>query len=61
MAKKITVKSYVEVSIEDIEDTADYTFEPYAVLRAKTQHLAELLGCDEVTAERLLLDRLGAS
>ncbi len=61
MAKKIAIKSYVEVSIEDIEDTADYTFEPYAVLRAKTQHLAELLGCDETTAERLLLDRLGAS
>lgn len=58
-SKRITIRTFTEVSIEDIEDTADYTFEPYAVLRAKTQHLAELLGCDETTAERLLLDRLG--
>lgn len=59
--KRITIKSFVEVSIDDIEDTADTTWEPYAVLRAKTQHLAELLDCDEATAERILLDRLGAS
>ena len=58
--KRITIKSCTEVSIEDIEDTADTTWEPYAVLRAKTEHLAELLGCDEAQAERILLDRLGA-
>ena len=58
--KRITIKSFVEVSIEDIEDTADTTWEPYPVLRAKTEHLAELLGCDEAQAERILLDRLGA-
>lgn len=58
--KRITIKQFTEVSIEDIEDTADTTWEPYAVLRAKTEHLADLLGCDEATAERILLDRLGA-
>lgn len=58
--ERITIKQFTEVSIEDIEDTADTTWEPYAVLRAKTEHLAELLGCDEAQAERILLDRLGA-
>ena len=58
--KRITIKQFTEVSIEDIEDTADTTWEPYAVLRAKTEDLAELLGCDEAQAERILLDRLGA-
>lgn len=58
--RRITIKQFTEVSIEDIEDTADTTWEPYAVLRAKTEHLADLLGCDEATAERILLDRLGA-
>lgn len=58
--KRITIKQFTEVSIEDVEDTADTTWEPYAVLRAKTEHLAELLGCDEAQAERILLDRLGA-
>ena len=58
--KRITIKQFTEISIEDIEDTADTTWEPYAVLRAKTEHLADLLGCDEATAERILLDRLGA-
>lgn len=61
--KKITLKSWqVEVSIEDIDvNSPDETYEPYAVLRAKTLHLAELLGCDEMEAERILFDRLGAS
>ncbi len=58
--RRITIKQFTEISIEDIEDTADTTWEPYAVLRAKTEHLAELLGCDEAQAERILLDRLGA-
>ena len=33
--------------------------DPYAVLRAKTVHMAELLGCSEQDAERLILDRVG--
>jgi hypothetical protein len=33
--------------------------DPYAVLRAKTIHLAELLHCSEAEAERLILDRVG--
>lgn len=57
--KKIVIHT-IEVSIDEIEDAPDETWEPYAVLRAKTEHLAELLGCDEATAERLLLDRLRA-
>jgi hypothetical protein len=59
--KRIKIRRFEEVSFEFMEDVADSTFEPYAVLRAKTQHLAELLDCDEATAERILLDRLGAS
>lgn len=50
----------LEVSLDDIEHVGDETWEPYAVLRAKTQHLAELLDCDEATAERILLARLGS-
>ena len=59
--RRIRIKtiSVTEISFDDVEDTADETWEPYAVLRAKTQHLAELLGCDEAEAERILLDRLG--
>lgn len=58
--KKITIKAF-EISINEVEDTPDETWEPYAMLRAKTEHLAELLGCDEATAERILLDRLAAA
>ena len=58
--KRITIKQFTEISITDVEDTADETYEPYAVLRAKTEHLADLLGCSEAEAERILLDRLGA-
>lgn len=60
-AIRIKTMSVTEVSFDDIEETADETWEPYAVLRAKTQHLAELLGCDEAQAERILLERLGTS
>lgn len=56
--RKITIKQFTEVSITDIEDTADETYEPYAVLRAKTERIAELLGCDESVAERIVLDRI---
>ena len=59
--KRITIKQFTEISIHDVEEAADETYEPYAVLRAKTQHLAELLDCSEEIAERILLDRLGAS
>ena len=33
--------------------------DPYAVLRAKTIHMAELLGCSEAEAERVILNRVG--
>lgn len=56
--RKITIKQFTEVSITDIEDAADETYEPYAVLRAKTERIAELLGCDESIAERIVLDRI---
>lgn len=50
----------VFVSINEVsDDVVDESSDPYAVLRAKTEHLAELLGCTEAEAERLVLDRIG--
>lgn len=51
----------VFIDIAEIEDGPDDTYEPYAVLRAKTKHLAELLSCTEQEAERLILDRAGST
>lgn len=34
--------------------------DPYLVLTRKVTHLADLLGCNEDEAERILLNRLGA-
>ena len=46
------------VSDEHIEEQADWTSTPEAVLRAKSELLAEFLGCEVHDAERLLLDRV---
>ncbi len=46
------------VSDEHIEEQADWTSTPEAVLRAKSELLAEFLGCEVHDAERLLLDRI---
>jgi len=40
------------------EDVADWTTTPEAILRAKSELLAEFLGCEVDDAERLLLDRI---
>lgn len=52
----------VLVSIEYWEDqnieVPDTTFEPEAVLRAKSELLADFLGCDVDSAERLILGRI---
>lgn len=63
--KSVRIKRQVEirvefVSIEEAGEVGDTTHEPYAMLRAKTKHLADLLDCTEAEAERLILDRLGA-
>jgi hypothetical protein len=42
---------------EEQHDVPDTSTEPYAVLRAKTQAMAELLKCSEAEAERLILAR----
>lgn len=49
------------ITVDSVDDLADESADPYAVLRAKTVHLAELLNCTEQEAERLILDRLGAA
>lgn len=46
------------VPIDDAHDIPDETYEPYAVLRAKSQLLAEFLGCTEDEAERVILERV---
>lgn len=53
---------YSDLSAADqrLYDEALTAPDPYAVLRAKTMHMAELLGCTEADAERLILDRVGA-
>ena len=40
------------------EDVADWATTPEAILRAKSELLAEFLGCEVDDAERLLLDRI---
>ena len=40
------------------EEIADWTTTPEAILRAKSELLAEFLGCEVDDAERLLLDRI---
>ncbi|MDM0116904.1 hypothetical protein QTI66_32780 [Variovorax sp. J22R133] len=55
--------AYSRLSQEDKHafDEAISTPDPYAVLRAKTLHLAELLDCTEAEAERIILERLGST
>ena len=58
----INRNTIVIVSFEDLDDNELRQLtapDPYAVLRAKTEHLADLLGCTEQQAERLILDRIG--
>lgn len=40
------------------EEIPDWTTTPEAILRAKSELLAEFLGCEVDDAERLLLDRI---
>jgi hypothetical protein len=51
------IKKQITVVLE-IEDEPDFSFTPEAVLRAKSELLAEFLGCEVHDAERLLLDRV---
>jgi hypothetical protein len=44
--------------IHDEEDMEDYSTTPEATLRAKSELLAEFLGCEVDDAERLILDRV---
>ena len=46
------------VDSDQVEDGLDWTTTPEAVLRAKSELLADFLGCDVHDAERLLLDRV---
>jgi hypothetical protein len=51
------IKKQINIILE-VEDEPDYTYTPEAVLRAKSELLAEFLGCEVHDAERLLLDRV---
>lgn len=54
-----TIHMRVEfVSYDELEDGPDETYEPYAVLRAKSELLADFLGCSADQAERLILERI---
>ena len=57
---RIKHQSITEISTNEIEDIGTLDDEPYHVLRAKTQQVIDMLGCDEATAERIVLQRLGA-
>lgn len=46
--------------LEQVEAKINQFDDPYVVLTRKVAHLAELLGCDEAQAERILLDRIGS-
>lgn len=46
------------VSMDEVEDSADEQYEPYAMLRAKSELLADFLGCTADQAERLILERI---
>lgn len=64
MRRTVTIKRQVritEVSLTSIHeeqiDLADDTFEPSNVIARKIEAVAELLGCTEAEAERIVLDR----
>jgi hypothetical protein len=53
------IKKQIIIEFQLIEaDELDYSTTPEAVLRAKSEMLAEFLGCEVHDAERLLLDRI---
>ena len=56
MIKRQRAYAFVELDLDD--DTPDFSTTPEAVLRAKSELLAEFLGCEVHDAERLLLDRI---
>jgi hypothetical protein len=57
MIKRQNLKVVFEfVNADEVEDGADWTSTPEAVLRAKSELLADFLGCEVHDAERLLLD-----
>ncbi|MBS0453985.1 MAG: hypothetical protein JSS14_22005 [Proteobacteria bacterium] len=52
---------FTDLTIDELHEV-EYTLaapDPYAVLRAKTVAVAELLGCDEGEAERIIFERAG--
>jgi hypothetical protein len=50
--------SYIYIEFGEVDDDLDFASTPEAVLRAKSELLADFLGCDVDSAERLLLDRV---
>lgn len=44
--------------MDEQQDVPDESLEPEAVLRAKSELLADFLGCDVDSAERLILERI---
>ena len=55
----IVVIKHVPILDEDVDaNSVDERSDPYAVLRAKSELLAEFLGCTEDEAERVILNRV---
>ena len=55
----IVVIKYVPILDEDVDaNSVNERSDPYAVLRAKCELLAEFLGCTEDVAERVILNRV---
>lgn len=48
----------IEIPIDFVQDEPSWDTEPEHVLRAKAELLAEFLGCDVDSAERVILDRI---
>lgn len=44
--------------LEQVESRLNTNTDPYEILAGKIEHLAELLGCSEARAERILFARL---
>ena len=58
--KEITMGALHEFELRQVEESTGDLSDPYLVLVRKVTHLANLLGCSEDEAERVLLNRIGA-
>jgi len=57
-SQEIPFSALREYELEQVESTLQINTDPYEILAGKVEHLAELLGCSEAQAERVLFARL---